>query len=184
MRRREGLRGRALAAGLALGAAAPLTACFDALRDRTCDRTDRDCFDDEVCEDHRCVTREVAPDAGPDATAPARRTLEVRVFERAHGAELPSATVDFDDNDGTQCACLASATGGPCRLQVPATGTVRVCARAHGHRPCAVPEVPTSLGEVDVVLDPCPATGACDDGPGPCGCAGLPTCGTLAASDP
>lgn len=165
---------RARAAAAVLGCAT-LFGCFDDLRDRACEASDPDCFPDEACIEGRC---RAARAVDPDAAGAASVSLSVRVFERAHGTELPAATVDFDNNDGLQCSCLASATQGPCRLSVPSTGTVRVCARAHGYRGCARPELPTSLGEVELVLDACAEGAPCDDAPGTCTCAGLPTCGT------
>ncbi len=166
------IRGVALA--LSVGAA---HGCFDDFRDRTCDDTNTDCFSGERCVNHRCEPGADAEATPADATP--SLTLIVRVYERPHGTELPSATVDFDPNEGLQCSCLASASSGPCSLTVPATGTVRVCARASGHRACARPEIPTSIGEVYITLDACRPGQPCDDTPGACGCAGLPTCGTL-----
>ena len=170
----EGAHRAGLFTSIALGLAT--TACFDAFRDRDC-ASNLDCFLDETCQEGRCDPAP-RPDATADAAAPGSRTVEVRVIDRDHGTELPSATVDLDSGANAQCSCPASESLGPCRLDVPAEDTLTVCAHAPGHLPCAVSGIGPSILVVDVVLEACPEAGPCDDLPSTtCTCAGLPACG-------
>lgn len=146
------------------------SACFSEIQDRDCD-TALDCFEGETCTSGRCVV-DLRGRAEAGAGGAASRAVEVYVFGRE--GDVAAATVEREPGGATSCHCPASSTE-PCRLEAGADEAFRVCARAHGHVPCAE-EVPDGLERVEIVLEPC-AGEPCDDAPGACDCAGLPLCG-------